>query len=909
MKLTSALLLGLSVSLLTPVCPARNIILFIGDGMGFEHVQAGRLYVKGSDGGGLWFELLPYHGRAVTTLPSGAVTDSATAGTALATGYQHPVNSTISTDTDGNPVETILERARDAGWRTGIITTDDIGGATPGAFGAHEPDRNLMTDIRADYLVPDFNHGPSLPNVLLGGGASAEYAAAATDVGYTVVATADALNELDLSSLLQPKLLGQFASTTLTREHDRLLGNSEPRLWEMVHRALELLSQNDSSFFLVVEGALIDKISHENYNASDDLCPEMAQLDLAFQEALAWVLNNGGLDNTLILVTADHETGGLNVPDGQSVGSGQQPSFTWSSTGHTAAEVPVYTSWPLSVEGARIDNTETFFVMEDWLAGALGQPPAIDGLAVESIKQTSASVTWTTSEPSVGQIACYDGEFLVASGSDTARLTVHRFNLTDLFPDRDYLVQVRSVDLAGFTGAADIVFRTASPNVDAYVQAEPQVALGAVVGTYTALNAPGDGQTQTITESTSGVGSGLDAIYTLHTSAAVNSILGATLHAGFTWTARDRGNDNVTLTVLNVQNGAWEPLSVNSGGSFQLARALDYIDDAGDLRVRFDDTALITREKKDVLTIDWLQADIEAGPPDTQAPSTPTGFGAVAPTGVELTAVLTWTPNTDTDLAGYWVLGDGWTDPVFTTQASYTDRVMAGGTYRYAVAAVDRSDNVSAYTSTVAIELVNSTAPSAPQNLQAQAGDRQVLLTWDKNPEWDVTGYRVYCLVEGVWTALDGGETVIGTSYLVTELVNGQTYRFSVTAVDSQWDGLLSAEVVATPSQTPKVWVGSISVSLQQTGKNWKATAVLHVVAEGQPGAEATVTGDWFFENQLLAGGVTGATDTTGTVSLSSAPMKTSSGTFTFRVTNVALTGYAYEPAGHATEGSATIGN
>ncbi len=192
MKLTPALLLGLSVSFLTPVCPARNIILFIGDGMGFEHVQAGRLYVKGSAGGGLSFELLPYHGRAVTTLPSGAVTDSATAGTALATGYQHPVNSTISTDTDGNPVETILERARNAGWRTGIITTDDIGGATPGAFGAHEPDRNLMADIRADYLVPDFNHGPSLPNALFGGGASAEYAAAATAVGYTVVATASA---------------------------------------------------------------------------------------------------------------------------------------------------------------------------------------------------------------------------------------------------------------------------------------------------------------------------------------------------------------------------------------------------------------------------------------------------------------------------------------------------------------------------------------------------------------------------------------------------------------------------------------------------------------------------------------------------------------------------------------------
>ncbi len=340
-----------------------------------------------------------------------------------------------------------------------------------------------------------------------------------------------------------------------------------------------------------------------------------------------------------------------------------------------------------------------------------------------------------------------------------------------------------------------------------------------------------------------------------------------------------------------------------------MAPALAYIDDAGDLRVRFDDTALITREKKDVLTIDWLQADIVAGPPDIQAPSTPADFAAESHATEELTAVLTWTPNTETDLAGYWVLREGRTDPVFTTQASYTDRVMAGGTYRYAVAAVDLSDNVSAYTGTVAIGLVNSTAPSAPQNLQAQAGDGQVILTWNENPEWDVLGYKVYYDVNGTWTALDEGETVMGTSYLVTQLDNGQIYSFRVTAVDSLLEGPPSDVVQAIPSQTPKVWVESISVSLQPTGKNWKATAVLHVVAEGQPAAGATVTGDWFFENQLLAGGVTGVTDAAGTVSFSSAPLKTSSGTFTFRVTNVAMPGFVYDSSGHATEGSATIGN
>lgn len=107
--------------------------------MGFEHVQAGRLYKNGSDAQPLTFETLMYQGRAVTTLPSGAVTDSATAGTALATGYQHPANGVISMGA-GNSIKTsILEMARARGLRTGIITTDSISGATPGRLGRMSP--------------------------------------------------------------------------------------------------------------------------------------------------------------------------------------------------------------------------------------------------------------------------------------------------------------------------------------------------------------------------------------------------------------------------------------------------------------------------------------------------------------------------------------------------------------------------------------------------------------------------------------------------------------------------------------------------------------------------------------------------------------------------------------------------
>lgn len=262
MKRILLLIVGWCFLSSSPVVLARNIILFVGDGMGFEHVEAGRLYVLGSGGGGLSFEALSYHGQVITTLPNGAVTDSATAGTALATGYQHPVNGIISMDAQGIPVPTILERAKVLGHRVGIVTTDDIGGATPGAFGAHEPDRNLLDAIRYDYLLGDVDHPASLPNILLGGGANATYAATASSRGYTVVWNDSELAGLELLGAGAPGwVLGQFATGSLTRENDRLPGNTEPRLATMVQRSLELLSREGTPFFLMVEGALIDSMS------------------------------------------------------------------------------------------------------------------------------------------------------------------------------------------------------------------------------------------------------------------------------------------------------------------------------------------------------------------------------------------------------------------------------------------------------------------------------------------------------------------------------------------------------------------------------------------------------------------------------------------------------------------------
>jgi alkaline phosphatase len=131
------LVAGVIVAPAAVVNAVDNVILFIGDGMGSAHVKAARAFVNGDTSVPLTFENLGFAAASVTTLPDGGVTDSATAGTALATGYQHPVNGVISMGANNSIKTTLLEWAKAKGKRTAIITTDDIGGATPGAFGAH----------------------------------------------------------------------------------------------------------------------------------------------------------------------------------------------------------------------------------------------------------------------------------------------------------------------------------------------------------------------------------------------------------------------------------------------------------------------------------------------------------------------------------------------------------------------------------------------------------------------------------------------------------------------------------------------------------------------------------------------------------------------------------------------------
>ena len=379
-----ALLASFSLGLVSQINAATNVILIIGDGMGYGHLEIGRRYM----GKNFCFESF-YRNDSHTALPSGGVTDSSTAGTALATGYQHPENDTISTDTGDKPVQTILEKARAAGMKVGIVTTDDIAGATPGAFGAHEPSRNYMAEIRYDYIKDDTDHPASLPDVLLGGGSAAggDYTWAAAMAGYVAVGKAA---ELDVYS--QPdRLLGLFAPGVMTVEYDRTEATLEPKLSAMTTKALERLQANNGSgFFLVVESANIDKISHNgSLPRTAYVALEMREFDATVQAAKSWASQNPQ-DKTLILVTADHETGGVQINT-----SGE---ITFTTTGHTTAKVPLFSNLNIGFTGMTVENEETFFIMEDFLFPTpLPEAPGTPTGLTATAGNNQVTLSWTGS--------------------------------------------------------------------------------------------------------------------------------------------------------------------------------------------------------------------------------------------------------------------------------------------------------------------------------------------------------------------------------------------------------------------------------------------------------------------------------------------------------------------------------
>ncbi len=325
----------------------RNVILFIGDGMGFEHVKAAGMYLHGQPGT-LFFETRPHQAERITLAAGGGITDSAAASTAMATGTKVR-NGVISMAIPGPGGEllTVLEIAKARSKRTGLVTTTNVTDATPAAFAAHEPSRWYHSAIAADYLQQ------TRPDVLFGGGGSGLSSQDADEAGYTVITSADELAALDTGT--ETTVSGQFGSGSMPFELDGL--GELPHLSQMTAAALDILDGDPDGLFLMVEGGRIDHASHSS--DIDRAVLETIEFDRAVQAAADWA---AGRDDTLIIVTADHECGGLTVLENN--GAGQMPTVSWSTHGHTAANVPVYAVGPRAelIVGV-IDNTDLFDVM------------------------------------------------------------------------------------------------------------------------------------------------------------------------------------------------------------------------------------------------------------------------------------------------------------------------------------------------------------------------------------------------------------------------------------------------------------------------------------------------------------------------------------------------------------------
>jgi alkaline phosphatase len=349
-----------------------RVILMIGDGMGRGQLEAASLFAHGTRGA-LRMQSLPVRGELTTGGPSGIV-DSAASATAMSSG-EVTYNARVAIDRDGAPLETLVELAHAHGLATGIVTTAALPHATPAAFSAHHVSRHAYVEIATEQARS------VQPHVMLGGGARyfrpAGAGSARSDegvfdalasAGYLLVDDADAL-----ATATSGRVFGAFADEHLTYVRERRDTTREPTLSEMSLAALRVLDAHPEGFFLMIEGARIDMASHGN-----DLANAVAET-LAFDEAVeavrAWALARG---DVTLMVTADHECGGLEVV--RSNGPGVLPDVTWRWGNHTNARVDVFAEGPGTevLHGAVRDHRWIHAVAKSRLTGSgLVAPPRV----------------------------------------------------------------------------------------------------------------------------------------------------------------------------------------------------------------------------------------------------------------------------------------------------------------------------------------------------------------------------------------------------------------------------------------------------------------------------------------------------------------------------------------------------
>jgi alkaline phosphatase len=394
----------------------RSVIFVNGDGMAAAHREAARLDQEGFDGQ-LAMDSLPIAGLQTTDArdPEDTITDSAAAASAWATGVK-TYNGAISVDVDGNPLPVLGAEAQQAGLATGLVTTAQVTDATPAAFFSNSVNRSAQDDIARQYLQV------TKPQVILGGGedwwlpagdegtyaprvgdtedpevsrsTQGDLVAQAEGLGYEYVST-----PAEFAAADSDLLLGLFANEEMFQQRPEGQGDEFSPLVplaDMTTKALDILSADEDGFFLLVEEEAVDEMSHANNGTR--MLQAMRSLDAAVEVAEAYVAEH---PDTLLIVTGDHECGGLTIedvdPEDESGPGGTLPQETavagdtesgedgpflvagsedydfaldWTTTGHTGAPTVVTAEGPGSEQlTGYYPNTHLHEVVREVLLG------------------------------------------------------------------------------------------------------------------------------------------------------------------------------------------------------------------------------------------------------------------------------------------------------------------------------------------------------------------------------------------------------------------------------------------------------------------------------------------------------------------------------------------------------------
>ncbi|MBW2962090.1 alkaline phosphatase [Mesonia aestuariivivens] len=292
----------------------KNIILLIGDGNGLSQISASTL----ANGGELSLTQLKHVGLIKTSSADDFTTDSAAAGTALATG-EKTYNRAIGVDVSGNKISSICEVLQQRNFNTAVITTDEITGATPSSFYAHQKDRGMTQAIASDLYESELT--------LFAGGGKKYFE---VEMPFQLVETPEAISSSTAARV------GYFMANAGVPSVLKGRGEQFPKV---VEHSLKFLEKQKQPFFVMIEGAQIDKFGH--FNEVGGIVSEGIDFDKAISRALQFADTHPG---TLVVITADHETSGFSVPQGNLENHMIEGDFTTHD--HTATMVPVFAYGP-----------------------------------------------------------------------------------------------------------------------------------------------------------------------------------------------------------------------------------------------------------------------------------------------------------------------------------------------------------------------------------------------------------------------------------------------------------------------------------------------------------------------------------------------------------------------------------